>query len=523
MTASPKEVYNDLWQFHKELCKKSQSARKEVIDKYKCNDIQASLFTELCLHDEIFVQNSDIRSCAEIDNEYTTTTTKKANIINEDSKENDEDPLHHLFANLYIFSKEPKTIASQNKKKMCLLINKWPWIILDNEWTGKNCNIYKIVGTIASEQTRIETNYQWYLNLDHTIYLTDLNISSEILCKTNDDQSNFVDELCFRFISNDRKYKQTLKKLQVNEENVKKLFVALKIGKIDNKTGRIKENCIYSYFDLKLHRKTDIVIPKEMYNYLYSVLSECKQRIKQLQDLNQKISLKRKHSEYTKRLVKFDEKKRSKRHKQKSDNSNAKAKDKNTNNNKSNHKSNNISKCNKPNEKNSNKNNNQTKIKNKNNNDKQQKDGILKFLCKHDEEKNIELPPNETETPNNPNNNNKIKNKTKKRKNSLELMPIAKRQKTESNSNSDNSDYVLMKKWLNNNCKLPQYLNNFMENGYESLDFVTDITNETQLSGINIKLPGHQTRIMAQIKKLNKDKEYESDDDVIQNITCTEQ
>ena len=61
---------------------------------------------------------------------------------------------------------------------------------------------------------------------------------------------------------------------------------------------------------------------------------------------------------------------------------------------------------------------------------------------------------------------------------------------------------VTVERWLTESVGLPQYLGAFVQNGYESLEFVKAISAKEELSEIGIVLKGHQTQIMAKIKQL---------------------
>ena len=65
-----------------------------------------------------------------------------------------------------------------------------------------------------------------------------------------------------------------------------------------------------------------------------------------------------------------------------------------------------------------------------------------------------------------------------------------------------NESKMLIRNWLRDVVNLEQYTDNFIQNGYESLAFIQDIGNVDQLSDIGIKKRGHQTRILAQIRRL---------------------
>eukprot|EP01083_Nonionella_stella_P159842 521888_1 len=60
----------------------------------------------------------------------------------------------------------------------------------------------------------------------------------------------------------------------------------------------------------------------------------------------------------------------------------------------------------------------------------------------------------------------------------------------------------LVKSWLTATVGLPQYHATFIENGYSSLDVVSNIATKEDLSDIGIKIKGHQTQLLAHIQKL---------------------
>merc|ERR1712187_301113 len=55
-----------------------------------------------------------------------------------------------------------------------------------------------------------------------------------------------------------------------------------------------------------------------------------------------------------------------------------------------------------------------------------------------------------------------------------------------------NMDRILLKKWLDNVVKLGEYYDNFIQNGYESVQFVKEIRNILELKEIGIELKEHQ-------------------------------
>ena len=61
----------------------------------------------------------------------------------------------------------------------------------------------------------------------------------------------------------------------------------------------------------------------------------------------------------------------------------------------------------------------------------------------------------------------------------------------------------MIREWLEVTVCLPQYYEVFVKNGYESLDFIKEINDREELEVIGIMLLGHQTKFLAEIKRLN--------------------
>ena len=59
----------------------------------------------------------------------------------------------------------------------------------------------------------------------------------------------------------------------------------------------------------------------------------------------------------------------------------------------------------------------------------------------------------------------------------------------------------MLKEWLVSTVRLPQYYNVLVENGYDRLDIVKEIDTEC-LKDIGINLKEHQTKLIAEIKRL---------------------
>ena len=65
--------------------------------------------------------------------------------------------------------------------------------------------------------------------------------------------------------------------------------------------------------------------------------------------------------------------------------------------------------------------------------------------------------------------------------------------------------------WLENEVKLPRYYDTFIAAGYESMEIVIEIDHVNDLTEIGIKLPGHQKKILAEIRKLQNVRNNEID------------
>eukprot|EP01083_Nonionella_stella_P207618 754059_1 len=63
-------------------------------------------------------------------------------------------------------------------------------------------------------------------------------------------------------------------------------------------------------------------------------------------------------------------------------------------------------------------------------------------------------------------------------------------------------DITEVTEWLTKKVKLPQYVQNFVDNGFETMEFVCDITAAEDLKDIGVTLKGHQIRILAKVKDL---------------------
>ena len=61
---------------------------------------------------------------------------------------------------------------------------------------------------------------------------------------------------------------------------------------------------------------------------------------------------------------------------------------------------------------------------------------------------------------------------------------------------------IEMREWLTNIVELPDYINLFAMNGFDSLKWIKEITNKHDLEYIGIKIKAHQIKLMRHIKKL---------------------
>eukprot|EP01083_Nonionella_stella_P030181 82816_1 len=72
------------------------------------------------------------------------------------------------------------------------------------------------------------------------------------------------------------------------------------------------------------------------------------------------------------------------------------------------------------------------------------------------------------------------------------------------NDDDDEAEKGMIKTWLTDIVKLPQYYSLFVDNGYNTLRIVAAMTDKSELREIGITLQGHQTRIIREINRLNE-------------------
>eukprot|EP01083_Nonionella_stella_P014629 41078_1 len=67
----------------------------------------------------------------------------------------------------------------------------------------------------------------------------------------------------------------------------------------------------------------------------------------------------------------------------------------------------------------------------------------------------------------------------------------------------------LLKDWLSQKVRLPQYYDALVDNGYDTLDIIKEITDEKELTAIGIDLKGHVMKLMKEIQRLGSTSLYE--------------
>eukprot|EP01083_Nonionella_stella_P167793 564816_1 len=69
----------------------------------------------------------------------------------------------------------------------------------------------------------------------------------------------------------------------------------------------------------------------------------------------------------------------------------------------------------------------------------------------------------------------------------------------------DNEKHKNVKKWLEEKCRLQEYLTEFISNGFESMDIIKEMDSKSELAEIGINIKGHQTKLWAEINTLKKE------------------
>ena len=75
--------------------------------------------------------------------------------------------------------------------------------------------------------------------------------------------------------------------------------------------------------------------------------------------------------------------------------------------------------------------------------------------------------------------------------------------------NMDEKAHV--QRWLIETVRLPQYYENFIQNGFESLFIIKDINDRDILKEIGIILAGHQLKIITETAKLRENYKYQTE------------
>ena len=71
-----------------------------------------------------------------------------------------------------------------------------------------------------------------------------------------------------------------------------------------------------------------------------------------------------------------------------------------------------------------------------------------------------------------------------------------------SNNNDESLELLMLKRWFCETIEMPQYFNMFIENGYDTLFIIREITEKAELKEIGIKTFKDQTIMMSEIRKL---------------------
>ena len=102
------------------------------------------------------------------------------------------------------------------------------------------------------------------------------------------------------------------------------------------------------------------------------------------------------------------------------------------------------------------------------------------------------------------NKNEKSQKQQKKREEEEEEMKEHQEEiKGDLKENDLNEDEKKVKEWLENKVKLGQYFRNFINEGFDDLDVISEIKEE-QLNAMGIKKMGHRIKILKKVKLLNQ-------------------
>ena len=84
-------------------------------------------------------------------------------------------------------------------------------------------------------------------------------------------------------------------------------------------------------------------------------------------------------------------------------------------------------------------------------------------------------------------------------KQNQKLLDLLNQRTDRSNANEVEHSF---KDWLSNTVKLPQYVDNFVEDGFDDMETITETMDEEDLRKMGVIKPGHRKKIMLFVKRL---------------------
>ncbi len=62
--------------------------------------------------------------------------------------------------------------------------------------------------------------------------------------------TNYIDSLCFKFVTQDAHHSKYLKNVAVHTDSIKQMIKSLGIGQYNTETNKFEENLVFNYFDM---------------------------------------------------------------------------------------------------------------------------------------------------------------------------------------------------------------------------------------------------------------------------------
>eukprot|EP01084_Bolivina_argentea_P047973 88430_1 len=320
------EVFESLGGYVQNLCKENKEHCAAIADEHSLNGIQRASFIQLCGHASIC--NKGTKSCQQIEKSLEQHEEKSKKSITLEVNGNEENIIiHPKLSKMRCFS-ICETAEMQNQKVVALIVNAWPLPLLNGI---KEEFLHKIIRDTSKMEDSILKLITKYMSCK-VKFLIDLDIVSEIKKKSGDGLTHYVDKLCFKFLKQDEHHEKYINIMNKHINNIIKQMKQLNIGTYNSQTQRFKEQLVFKYFSMKLHRQTTEQIPKTLFDYFIKLDNRCKEIINDWNSHNVSIQLKRKNKYYRTHLTPDrSEIFRSKRHKDRNDKKN---KNKKQNNNK---------------------------------------------------------------------------------------------------------------------------------------------------------------------------------------------